>query len=570
MSSPFALPTVPMQDFANPSSMPDAASLAALRAWYAGMGSRDAVVRYCPDALGEGGSARGILGRIRRQLANFAHHRHRDDLAALFGCATAERARHAKAVICALEILPSLPVPQPQISDTVGLWLPTRAVSALHACGIKTLADLTVRIPRRRRWWIAIPGLGVRSARQIEVFFGSHPELTERARALVAVVSPEPVVPWERIHLPHEVDGSRGAFRAPRHMCTLGSGNDYEAIGAWLDLHEATETQRAYRREAERLLLWAILERGKALSSLTTEDAAAYRAFLRHPAPRSRWVAPARPRSSPEWRPFTGRLSPRSIAYAISVLGAMFRWLIEQRYVLANPFAGLKVRGAPRSAGLDASRAFSAGEWELVRTLADGLEWTHGWTVPAAQRLRFLLDFGYATGLRVGELVGVTLGGIETGSRGERWLHLIGKGAKPGKVALPSMARHALDQYLMQRGLPVTPAHWKPDTPLLGKLNERRGITTPRLRDVLRRFFQTAADSIQTDHYALADKLRRATPHWMRHSHATNALAQGATLTTVRDNLRHASIKTTSLYLHDDDVQRTQQLEQAFARRQSA
>jgi integrase len=124
----------------------------------------------------------------------------------------------------------------------------------------------------------------------------------------------------------------------------------------------------------------------------------------------------------------------------------MFRWLIEQRYVLANPFAGLRVRGAQRNGELDISRAFTAGEWELTRTIADGLEWSHGWAVPAAQRLRFLLDFGYATGLRAGELVSVTLGGIMTGTRGERWLHLTGKGAKAGKVVLPPLARFALDQ----------------------------------------------------------------------------------------------------------------------------
>jgi site-specific recombinase XerD len=39
-----------------------------------------------------------------------------------------------------------------------------------------------------------------------------------------------------------------------------------------------------------------------------------------------------------------------------------------------------------------------------------------------------------------------------------------------------------------------------------------------------------------------------------RRAHATNALAQGATLTTVRDNLRHASITTTSIYVDDDEV----------------
>ncbi|MDQ5961003.1 MAG: hypothetical protein QG592_2086 [Pseudomonadota bacterium] len=51
----------------------------------------------------------------------------------------------------------------------------------------------------------------------------------------------------------------------------------------------------------------------------------------------------------------------------------------------------------------------------------------------------------------------------------------------------------------------------------------------------------------------------------MRHSHATHALASGAELVTVRDNLRHASISTTSIYLHSDEVKRARQLGAAFA-----
>ena len=51
---------------------PDTASLSALRAWYAGVGSREALERYCPQALEGGQSARGVIGRIRRQLASFA------------------------------------------------------------------------------------------------------------------------------------------------------------------------------------------------------------------------------------------------------------------------------------------------------------------------------------------------------------------------------------------------------------------------------------------------------------------------------------------------------------------
>lgn len=224
----------------------DAASLMALRAWYAGLTARAAVTRYLPHAKAPGQSARGILGRIRRQLVAFAHTRQRGDLAALFEHAQDERCNRASAIATAIEVLRSLPVPTPQISDDIGLWFAPRAVRALRGHGIDTLTDLTVRIPRRRGWWRGIDGLGAASARQVEAFFAAHPQLTERARALIAVSNAAVVVPWEQLRLPHEVDGSKGRFRASRDTCMLKAANDHEAVQAWLALHEAPATQRAY------------------------------------------------------------------------------------------------------------------------------------------------------------------------------------------------------------------------------------------------------------------------------------------------------------------------------------
>lgn len=84
----------------------------------------------------------------------------------------------------------------------------------------------------------------------------------------------------------------------------------------------------------------------------------------------------------------------------------------------------------------------------------------------------------------------------------------------------------------------------------------------------MRRFFQQAADVLEFRNPVVAEKLRRASPHWMRHAHATHALEHGTDLTAVRDNLRHASIATTSIYLHSDEAKRALQLGQAFAARQ--
>lgn len=68
------------------------------------------------------------------------------------------------------------------------------------------------------------------------------------------------------------------------------------AIHAWLGVHLPIggHTWRAYRTQAERFLLWAVLARGKALSGLSVEDCSAYLAFLADPQPAPQWVGARR------------------------------------------------------------------------------------------------------------------------------------------------------------------------------------------------------------------------------------------------------------------------------------
>ena len=188
----------------DPTGFPNAAEVAALRSWYEGMSSLEAVSRYLGDSKAQGESSRAILSDIRKQLASFAKERHQSDLVKLFSHRDTDRAKIARTAIRAIDTLRNIPMPTPLIGDDIERWLPARTVRALYAHGIKTLADLTVRIPRRRMWWTGIEGLGAAGARHIEAFFSAHPQLTDRARALVAVQARHDVVPWEILSLPQD------------------------------------------------------------------------------------------------------------------------------------------------------------------------------------------------------------------------------------------------------------------------------------------------------------------------------------------------------------------------------
>jgi hypothetical protein len=159
-----ALPAPPSMS-ADP-TWPEEAALAAFRAWLQGVPSRAAVDRYLPDRRAAGASARSVIGRVKRQLVAFAANRARADLAATLAASSPSDRKLTKAAAAAIETLRGMPPPQPLIGDAIDRWLPVRLVGVLHAAGIRTLADLTLRVPRRRRWWAGLAGLGPAGARR--------------------------------------------------------------------------------------------------------------------------------------------------------------------------------------------------------------------------------------------------------------------------------------------------------------------------------------------------------------------------------------------------------------------
>jgi len=126
---------------------------------------------------------------------------------------------------------------------------------------------------------------------------------------------------------PSELSGANGRNRSSS-KAQISATDDHSALLAWLARYANSPTTLAsYRKEAERLLMWCVLQHGTALSDLMHEDLMVYQHFLSDPQPAHQWVMPLGrklSRSSPHWKPFAGPLSPASQRQAMSILNAMF------------------------------------------------------------------------------------------------------------------------------------------------------------------------------------------------------------------------------------------------------
>jgi integrase/recombinase XerD len=153
-----------------------------------------------------------------------------------------------------------------------------------------------------------------------------------------------------------------------------------------------------------------------------------------------------------------------------------------------------------------------------------------------ALRDRAMLEVLYGTGLRISELVGLSLGDLDLDAA---LLRAFGKGAKERIVPLGRMARSALVDWLGPEGRPsLVPERWRRrDDADAVFLNAKGGrLSRQGAWGVVRKY---------GDRVGLGDRL---TPHVLRHSCATHMLDHGADIRAVQELLGHASISTTQVY----------------------
>jgi integrase len=231
---------------------------------------------------------------------------------------------------------------------------------------------------------------------------------------------------------------------------------------------------------------------------------------------------------------------------------------VNQSYVLGNPFAAATLPPNPQGP-LGASRTLSFAQWDhLEALLQDHVD------TEAGRRLRRGMRWLYATGLRLAEITTVRCEDLEQvehesadGTTATGWLLSVrGKGGRIRQVPVPAqlvdelgdeLARHGFERQvgaISNQGIPVMARF---DTPLERPV----GWSPSGLYQAIKAFLARAAVSTNG---ADAQQLRKASTHWLRHTHGSHALRgrpgqPPVAIQVVQNNLGHASAGTTSMYL---------------------
>ncbi|MGF6648547.1 tyrosine-type recombinase/integrase [Paraburkholderia sp. GAS82] len=377
--------------------------------------------------------------------------------------------------------------------------------------------------------------------------------------------------PLDTLIIPAALDGRDGTNRTTGRQAQIAATNDLEALRAWLARFADTKTTfENYRKEAERLLLWSIVQLGKPLSSLTHEDLLAYQHFLADPHPPAIWVAGGgrkHPRSDARWRPFYGPLSPASQRQAMVILNVMFAWLVQAGYVAGNPLSLSRQRA--RKTPPRITRYLDPGLWQEVKVYIESMPRETTRERFHYCRVRWLFTLLYLGGLRITEVSDNTMGRFfsrrDAAGCDRWWLEVAGKGDRERLVPATAEMMTELTRYRLAHELSALPLSGEA-TPLVLAVGEaRKPLTRAALHKIVKDVFAGAASGLRAcsgSSEGRALRLEQASAHWLRHSAGSHMADQQVDLRLVRDNLGHASLTTTSQYLHVDDDRRHRETEE--------
>lgn len=211
-----------------------------------------------------------------------------------------------------------------------------------------------------------------------------------------------------------------------------------------------------------------------------------------------------------------------SVARALSALRMFHRFLIVEGRVDLDPTADLE---APK---VWQKLPFALSHEEVERVLALPKDDDFG------RRDRALLEVLYATGMRISEVLGLNISGLDLPAKEAR---CVGKGQKERLVPFGQRAAEALEAYLTM------------SRPKLLRGIEKGAVFLSRRG---RLFSRVGLWKVIHGYLQRAGLGEKASPHTFRHTFATHLLMGGANLRSVQILLGHANIATTQIYTHID------------------
>ena len=215
-------------------------------------------------------------------------------------------------------------------------------------------------------------------------------------------------------------------------------------------------------------------------------------------------------------------LAPATRARRLASIKSFYKFLSRRKLIEANPARRVKSPKLPlklpRAIPVDEAFALmNAPDTERLLSLRD----------------RAMLEVLYGGGLRVSELVGLSLGDLD---RSSNTVRVLGKGQKERLCPLNPEAIAALDAWFERRGA-LLAGDFKRQDPKAVFLNFRGGRLTTRS---VQRHLDTYVKQLGLN--------RKMSPHALRHSFATHLLAGGADIRSIQELLGHASLSTTQRY----------------------
>lgn len=278
--------------------------------------------------------------------------------------------------------------------------------------------------------------------------------------------------------------------------------------------------------EVEDLLTWLRVERGRSTNTLKAYrlDLRAYVAWLDEQSLSIGEVDEATLTAYVGSLKASGRAAS-SVKRALVAVRGLHRFLAEEDEHGADPSAEVEMPRVPK--GLP--KALSEDE---VARLLDSVVGDR----PVDRRDRVILEVLYGTGLRISELVGLSLADIDLDAG---LIRAFGKGSKERIVPVGSHATRALVAWLGEGGRPsLEPDRWARRGDAEALLLNSRGGRLSRQGAWL--VVHRAGERVGLQ--------GRLSPHVLRHSCATHMIDHGADVRTVQELLGHASINTTQVY----------------------